>query len=127
MKRTTNKKRNHKVIPLLPYCGTLYTTTSVEEFVRLQKKVFGGDVASNPAEEDSITYGVTLSGSDAKTGRSVYIVYYDCDATLVHELAHVTMRVFNAIGTNPTDAEEPFCYFLDHLFALVNPESSKPQ
>jgi hypothetical protein len=43
-------------------------------------------------------------------------------ATLVHELGHAAIRVMEHIGHPVCSAsDEPFCYLLDHLYALCAP------
>lgn len=41
--------------------------------------------------------------------------------TLVHELCHLGFQICNHIHYDPRKEDEPFCYFLDHLYGKLAP------
>lgn len=105
-----------KKIPLTPYPGIVLVTTSREEFAKEYKRQTG---------EDGGHFSKSVTGRMQPFFREgfapVYLIFYQGRvSTLVHELAHVVLRVFEDIGTDPcSGGGEPFCYLQAHLYEEV--------
>ena len=99
-----------KRIPLTPYPGTLLLAESLSEFKHEFKRRTGGE-----ADVEVGTVGRTQE-LVAHNGARAYLVFATGVPTLVHELSHVVLNLFEYINVDPRDGRgEPFCYLLDHL------------
>ena len=57
-----------------------------------------------------------FSGGEGKDGMWTYLVWARDSASMVHELSHVVLHVFERCGIDPIQAGgEPFCYMLAQL------------
>lgn len=57
-----------------------------------------------------------FSGGKGRDGLWTYLVWGKNIHSLVHELSHVALHVFERAGIDPRDANgEPFCYLLSQL------------
>ena len=119
MSKRNQQPKKHKVLSLKPYFGIAYVTQDKDEFIRLQKWFFADKPLVDPTDDDDhTTFGIALRAKSKRTNGTVCIVLYDTIPTLVHELTHIALGIFRTINADPReDAEEPFCYLLDHLVA----------
>ena len=101
-----------KRILLTPYPGVVHVTRTRADYQRTYRKLTGLRVDDDlPASTTGRTLPLARKGYADQ-----YLVFAGDTGTLVHELAHVVLKLFDAIGVDPRDAGgEPFCYMLDHL------------
>ena len=95
-----------KKISLQPYPGEIWHCVSKKEYQKTHKKVF--------KKKDNIK-GVSgrASGSFAK---GTYLIWGKTHDTLLHEISHALLFLFEAVGIDPREANgEPFCYLLQHV------------
>jgi hypothetical protein len=74
----------------------------------------------NERDELTISQIGRMSGfvteGEGKDSLWTYLCYASCKSTLVHELSHVVLHVFERCGINPCEGGgEPFCYMLSQL------------
>ena len=103
-----------KTLSLRPYPGFILLFDDFKAFKRKYLKAYG-----MKHELDPQVLGTTATIAHSNGGRS-YLVYAkrraNRRATLVHEINHVALMVFEYIGTHPGSGNgEPFCYLVDHL------------
>lgn len=100
-----------KTLSMRPYPGNVHIAATRSEYQRKHKEMFGHKDA-----------GLTKSNSGRMTGRTLepkgveYLVWGAEPCYLAHEIAHVILNSFEAIGIDPREAGgEPFCYMLSQL------------
>jgi hypothetical protein len=101
-------------IRLIPYRHTLFFVDSPKKMARCCPHV--GEIPSDCA---GMTIACTCGGG------AVFIVgvFNKRLDTLVHELAHAVMLLFQHIGMNPADSGgEAFAYMQQYLYERLGPE-----
>ena len=100
-----------KTLSLRPYPGHVYVCKTQKEYQRKHERMFG--------ERDFV---LTKRNSGRMTGRTLdpegveYLVWAKAPCYLAHELSHVILNSFEAVGIDPREAGgEPFCYLLSQL------------
>lgn len=97
-------------LSLRPYNGTLFIAKSRRDFQISYKKLFKESIVLYCYQ-----YGMTSSRCD-KNGEWTYLIWASSTETLVHEISHVVLHVFDRCGIDPREANgEPFCYMLSQL------------
>lgn len=76
-------------------------------------------------EDRPFNSGLATNYENAEHGERVYMIgVFDGQlSTLVHECAHVCFYACSDVGvtTNPSDANETYCYMLDRMFSHFAP------
>lgn len=105
-------------IPLFE-SATVYLCVTKEHFK--QADIFLGGTG----EDKPFNSGVAANYEDTSSGSKVYVigVFDESLSTLVHECAHVCFYVCSDVGltTDPSDANETYCYMLDRMFTHFAP------
>lgn len=102
-----------KRIPLRPFPGTILLYRNYSAFAKQYRKLTG-----LAHQGEGAALGRTVQLAHQKKGVN-YLVYLKPGnlSTVVHEMAHVCLMLFDDIGTHPAAGKgEPFCYLLDRLF-----------
>ena len=100
-----------KELSLRPYNGRLFVARTAKEYESACVKLFKRADVLNCAQQGRFT------GGEGKDGIWTYLVFAKNKHTLVHELTHAVLHVFERCGINPTECNgEPFCYMLSQLF-----------
>ena len=98
-------------ISLAPYAGRLVVATTREEYCRIFDRWYSGN-----HKLDLEQPGECMDYIDSK-GRFRVLIYSATMSALVHELGHIVSYVFKHCGVRHSlTNDEPFCYFLQHLF-----------
>lgn len=96
-----------KKIHLTPYPGFVIVTRTRAEHAREFKKMFGY------ACDEKIRSGLTTHTA----GNYDFLVYAKDTPSLVHELSHVVLDLFQYIRSEPVEGNgEPFAYLMGYLF-----------
>jgi hypothetical protein len=102
--------KNAYTLSLRPYPGEVYFTTSKKKAMKLHKSLTGGELDGT---DNSMGFCVTISKEGEGTR---YIVFATCVQSIVHEMSHVVLNLFNEIGIDAhLNGGEAFCYQLDTL------------
>lgn len=99
-----------KELSLRPYSGRLFVATSIKDYERSHVKLF--------AEPDILRCDQAgrFAGGAGKDGMWTYLIWGAQTSSVVHELSHVVLHVFERCGIDPREAQgEPFCYMLSQL------------
>lgn len=97
-------------LSLRPYNGRLFVVRNKAEYSKAHVRIF--------RKPDVLTCGQDgrFSGGEGKDGMWTYLVYAGKNHSLVHELSHVVLHVFERCNIDPRDSNgEPFCYMLSQL------------
>lgn len=103
-----------KAIHLSPYPATLYVAKTRAMYEAAHREIFD--------EEDKLNDNQTgrFSAGRKPGCRLLFLIWANSPVSLVHELGHVVLVLFEDIGADPKAGNgEPFCYLLGHLFARV--------
>lgn len=93
-------------IDMAPYPGTLYFTTSMNKFIEVCKKHL--DTKIDPDSD--------LWDGQCFSNETDFAVWAKDVPSLIHELNHVVLDLFDKIGINPQEASgEPYCYMFDMI------------
>ena len=99
-----------KRLSLRPYNGNLYVTRSFKDYQKAHKRVFRTPDVITCATDGRFT------GGEGKDGVWTYLIWAKHRHTMVHELSHAVLHVFERCGIDPREAGgEPFCYLLSQL------------
>lgn len=99
-----------RLIALGPYPGHVIFTRCKGEFHRIYRTYVKADYTERMGE------GVTVFLRHSKSHGRLYLIYYNTQATLAHETAHLIFDLFKHVGIDPREGDnEPFCYMLSHL------------
>lgn len=99
-----------KELSLKPYTGRLYFADTRKKYEAWHKKIFGN------ADPLNITQAGRFAGGGDSEGRVSYLVWGQDTSSIVHELSHVVLDVFERSGIDPRGCNgEPFCYLLGQL------------
>lgn len=99
-----------KQISLRPYKGKLYVAKTRKQYYEAHKAIYN--------EEPDVlnkTHGGRFVYGNSK-GMGAYLVYAKSKSTLVHELSHVVLHLFDTCGIDPRSNDEPFCYLVQQLY-----------
>lgn len=103
-----------KKIRLNPYDIDLWVAKNAEEARRLWKRETGEELRTAGNQ------GMTMVMGARGTRERTYLIFANNKVTLVHELGHVILDVFDHIGADPRSGNgEAFCYLLDYAFGQV--------
>ena len=103
-----------KSLHLEPYVGKLLVAESKSEYEKKHLSVFR---EADPLCSDQV--GRFSVGND-RNGNLTYLIWAKNRNSLVHELSHVVLDVFEITGIDPRGCGgEPFCYMLCSLLARV--------
>jgi hypothetical protein len=115
--KTRRPKTAGKVgeISLRPYNGRLFVATTVAAYEKAHQRIFKTPDVLNCGQAGR------FSGGEGHDGLWTYLVWADGPHTLVHEVSHVVLHVFERCGIDPREAGgEPFCYLLSQLILDAN-------
>lgn len=102
-------------LSLRPYHGRLFVVTSAEAYEKAHRKIFKTPDVLNCSQQGR------FSGGEGHDGMWTYLVWGSSPHTLVHELSHVVLHVFERCGIDPcASGGEPFCYMLSQLILEAN-------
>ena len=103
-----------KELSLRPYHGRLFVAKSKNSYLEAHQTLF--------KEPDVLECNISgrFSGKMSAGGGHdemwTYLVWGNAPHTLVHELSHAVLHVFERCGIDPREAGgEPFCYMLSQL------------
>ena len=101
-----------KKILLTPYYTYLTLTRSQPEFLRAYRRLTKQDYGT-PMHH--AVYGLTITMT-SKGAADSYLVYAKSVSDLAHEFAHVILKLFQEINSDPREGGgEPFAYMMSHL------------
>ncbi|TKI02958.1 hypothetical protein [Martelella alba] len=93
-----------------PYPCEIWFTTSRKKFNRLHKKIFG--------EDNLCELGAGIVVPDMHRQRMIIGVFDDSADTLVHEVSHLVIDIFNAVGMEVNiETTEAFAYLFESIFS----------
>lgn len=99
-----------KELSLRPYNGRLFVAKSRRDYERAHAKLFKTPDVLTCAQEGR------FSGGEGRDGAWTYLVWGKNLHSLVHELSHVVLHVFERCCIDPrSGGGEPFCYMLSQL------------
>lgn len=99
---------------LRPYHGRLFVAKTQEAYEAAHKRIF------KQADVLTCAQDGRFSGGEGQDGLWTYLVFARNQHSLVHELSHVVLHVFERCGIDPREANgEPFCYMLSQLVLEV--------
>lgn len=97
------------------YFGTVYVTTTLEQFRQCQQYL-GDDPYPN------VVAGLCQMYQHGDGDVAYLIGVFDNKlSTLAHELAHTTFKIFKHVGIEIGGNNEAYCYLLDYLFEQCFP------
>ena len=103
-----------KELSLRPYNGKLFLAKSAKKYEQAHLKLFRTPDILTCAQKGR------FSGGEGVDGMWTYLVWGNDPHTLVHELSHVVLHVFERCGIDPREScGEPFCYMLEQLLHEV--------
>lgn len=101
-----------KVLSLRPYSGAVEVYTSPEAFAAQYQDMHFEHKKTDLAN----TAGKFALMEHRTTGERRYLVLAPSVSTLVHELSHVALCVFEHIGADPREGNgEPYCYLIGQM------------
>ena len=102
-----------KVLSLRPYPGTIIVCRKRDVMAKLYKRYCREPYPYKDEVRGGRFVRIERGGTEAET---IWLVYAVQPHVLAHELSHVLFRVFETIGSNPSEGnQEPFCYMLSQL------------
>lgn len=102
-------RKGLKEVPMRPYPGMIFVTQDWDAFERAAFELFG------KTEIHTNQCGRFLAGASWYHPHT-RILWWTTPETLVHELGHVVLDLFELIGVDPCSGNgEPFCYMLSQL------------
>ena len=109
-----------KELSLRPYHGRLFVTRTKEAYEKAHSKIFTTPDVLNCSQMGR------FSGGEGKDGMWTYLIWADNFPSLVHEISHAVLHVFERCGIDPRDSGgEPFCYMLSQLVLDAKFKESK--
>ncbi len=96
-------------ISLRPYPGRLFVAPDRKAYLAAYSELFGGS--------DVLDYQKgRFYGQMDKKGLWTYLIFADDRHTMVHEVTHLLLDVFERCGIDPRAGNgEPFCYMLSQI------------
>lgn len=112
-------------LSLYPYHGSIQFFSDLAEMRSVWERLTGDAYRY----EDDPAGGRYFMIVNDDTGDVVWLVYAKEPGAIAHELCHVLLHTFRAIGHDPTNGDgEPFCYLLSALMrdalAYINEEQT---
>lgn len=105
-------------IPLFE-CANVYLALSKDQYTQADEFLGG------TGKDMSFNSGLAGNYEHTESGERAYLIgVFDKNlSTLVHECAHVCFYACSDVGvtTNPSDANETYCYMLDRMFSFFSP------
>ena len=109
------KKKPIIELSLAPYPGRVFIVLTRAAYEKKHKSLFGCEDKLNSFQMGRFT------GHRPDGGVWTYLVWAKDQSSLVHELSHVVLEVFDSAGIDPRGCGgEPFCYMLSHLLDSCN-------
>lgn len=110
-------KVNYKIISLRPYPGEIRLFSNLTQF----RAYYEHKTGDKYKYQDEITGGRFILLSGKTKSDDIWLVYARRPHVLAHEISHILLRTFKAIGAHPASGNgEPFCYMLSQIMLESN-------
>lgn len=104
-----------KEISLRPYNGRLFVVFSKKKYEKAHRKLFKSRDELTCAQQGRFVGGCGIDGM------WTYLAWSTSQHTLVHEMGHVVLHLFERCGIDPREGNgEPFCYMLAQIVMEAN-------